>query len=325
MPPLNIPVIDVSGYLQKDSTKTTEITAAIHAACKDPGFFQITGHSVTTPFQKQTLQHLQKFFALPLETKLQVHRSKSTCLRGYELVGEQKLDSAVGADQKEGFMIGPEINLTPGSTTSGTSGLRFLQGPNQWLAEEECPGFRESFVEYFDAVRGLSVMVFRLVALSLGLEEGYFDEFVKSDGSIAMCRAHRYPAATEEMAAKAKGIGAHTDFGALTLLLQDEVGGLEVYHESSDTWHPVPYTPGAYVVNIGDMMERWTNKRYKSTRHRVISPVSDQDRYSIAFFNEGLLDQVIKCIPTCVDEGEIPLHEPITVEEHLRKRYGGSY
>ncbi|KAL4865272.1 hypothetical protein BDV12DRAFT_200311 [Aspergillus spectabilis] len=136
------------------------------------------------------------------------------------------------------------------------------------------------WAEYFNAVRGLSVLVFRLVALSLGLEEGYFDWFVGSDN---------------------------------------------LYHEPSNTWYPVPYTTGAYVVNIGDMMERWTNNRYKSTRHRVTSPISNRDRYSIAFFNEGLLDQVIASIPTCVDEGEVPLHEPITVGAHLRKRDAGSY
>lgn len=102
------------------------------------------------------------------------------------------------------------------------------------------------------------------------------------------------------------------------------------------------YIPDAYVVNIGDMMgmnyssysvhsnidvsiERWTNNRYKSTRHRVISPVSGKYRYSIAFFNEGLLGQVLECIPTCIEEGEKPLHESITVETHLRDRYGGTY
>lgn len=127
------------------------------------------------------------------------------------------------------------------------------------------------------------------------------------------------------------------------VILTISVGGLEVYYEPEDRWCPVKYIPDAYVVNIGDMMgmdpvhivfveiltispiERWTNNRYKSTRHRVISPVSGKDRYSIAFFNEGLLDQVLECIPTCIEEGERPLHESITVETHLRSRYGGTY
>ncbi|BCS21126.1 isopenicillin N synthase family dioxygenase [Aspergillus puulaauensis] len=309
---IEIPVIDISGYLQNDKTKTREIVAALQSACKNPGFFQITGHSVSADLP--ALQSLQGFFSLPQDVKKQVHRSKSKCLRGYEVVGEQKLEAAMGGDQKEGFMIGPE--LPPG---------RFLQGPNQWLEESICPRFRETFMRYFNEVHQLSKSVFRLLALSLELEEMYFDDFVASRDSITMCRAHRYPPTTKEMATRTRGIGAHTDFGALTLLLQDEVGGLEVYYEPEDKWCPVKYIPDAYVVNIGDMMERWTNNRYKSTRHRVISPVSGKDRYSIAFFNEGLLDQVLECIPTCIEEGERPLHESITVETHLRDRYGGTY
>ncbi|KAL4928892.1 isopenicillin N synthase family dioxygenase [Aspergillus undulatus] len=311
---MEIPIIDISGYTVADAPKTSEIISALRIACVNPGFFQITGHSVPASLRTETFQKLHDFFALPVETKKSVHRNQSASLRGYELVGEQKLDSSMGSDQKEGFMIGPE--LPPG---------RFLQGPNRWLDEGVCPGFRETFMRYFGEAWELSKVVFRLLALSLGLEEGYFDEFVGRKDSISMCRAHRYPPTTEAMATKSRGIGAHTDFGALTLLLQDDVGGLEVYHEPDDTWYPVAYIPDAYVVNIGDMMERWTNNRYKSTRHRVISPVSGRDRYSIAFFNEGLLDQVLTCIPTCVEEGERPLHEPITVERHLRNRYGGSY
>jgi isopenicillin N synthase-like dioxygenase len=129
------------------------------------------------------------------------------------------------------------------------------------------------------------------------------------------------------------------------MTLTGVVGGLEVFHRPTGTWHPVNPVKDAYVVNIGDMMgeyrgfgdtvlcrtsanpisERWTNDRYTSTLHRVISPVSDRDRYSIAFFNEGLLDQIIECIPTCIETGGKAKYEPVKVEEHLRKRYGNSY
>jgi len=140
-----------------------------------------------------------------------------------------------------------------------------------------------------------------------------------------MCRAHRYPPTTSETAQRTRGIGAHTDFGALTLLLQDEIGGLEVFHKPTQSWHSVTPVKDAFVVNMGDMMERWTNNMYTSTLHRVISPVSSKDRYSVAFFNEGLLDQMIECIPTCLRPGEQPLYAPIRAEDHLRQRYGTSY
>jgi isopenicillin N synthase-like dioxygenase len=170
MSELTIPTIDISGYLQNDPAKTQEIVSLFQTACQNPGFLQITGHSISSTLRSDTLAALSRFFALPLETKLTVHRNKSPCLRGYEVVGEQTLEAAVGGDQKEGFMIGHELPETG----------RFLQGPNQWVGEDVAAGLRGVFMEYFRQVHGVSVKVFRLVALSLGLEEGYFDEFVGS-------------------------------------------------------------------------------------------------------------------------------------------------
>ncbi|KAM7199487.1 hypothetical protein V8F20_005671 [Naviculisporaceae sp. PSN 640] len=311
---VTIPVIDISGYLAGDASATESVVSALHSAARSPGFFQIVGHNVTSELRNRLLTTLKAFFALPADRKKRLHRGNSNSLRGYESVGEQRLEAAF-ADQKEGFMIGAEL----------PDGKRFLQGPNQWPEEDECPGFRETFMEYFGELRQLSKLMFRLMALGLKLEETYFDDFVDSRDSVTMCRAHRYPPTTPEQAGKTRGIGAHSDFGALTLLMQDDIGGLEVFHRPTETWHPVAPVPDAFVVNIGDMMERWTNNRYTSTLHRVITPASTRDRYSVAFFNEGLLDQVIECIPTCLEPGEKPLYEPVVVEEHLAKRYGNSY
>ncbi|KAI5921916.1 putative gibberellin 20 oxidase [Camillea tinctor] len=313
-PTITIPVIDISGYIQGSAPQTAHIATQLAQACRSPGFFQIVGHDVPASLRARLLSQTAQFYALPAETKAALHRGLSANgARGYEALGTEVLEGSY-TDQKEGFMFGRD--LPPG---------RFLQGPNLWPAESVCPGFRATMEEYFTAVRGLSVKMFRLLALSLGLEEGYFDGFVDSRDSVSMCRIHRYPAVTPEMASKSRGAGAHSDFGAMTLLIQDDIGGLEVFHRPSGTWNPVPYVDNAYIVNIGDMMEQWTNGRYMSTLHRVISPVSDHDRYSVVFFNEGLLDQVIDCIPTCVKPGEAPMHKPLTVEAHLRKRYGDSY
>jgi isopenicillin N synthase-like dioxygenase len=178
MSKVTIPIVDISGYLQNDPAKTQEIVSLFRTACQNPGFLQITGHSISPTLRSDTLAALSKFFALPLETKITVHRNQSPCLRGYEVIGEQTLEEAVNGDQKEGFMIGPELPETG----------RFLQGPNQWAGEDIAPGFREVFMEYFRQVHDLSVKVFRIVALSLGLEEEYFDEFVGS----AECESIEY-------------------------------------------------------------------------------------------------------------------------------------
>ncbi|KAH8900649.1 putative gibberellin 20 oxidase [Thozetella sp. PMI_491] len=313
--PITIPIIDISGYFTGDSQSLSSIAASISAAAQSPGFFQIVGHQVSPDLISRLLGRLAAFFALPEEKKYALHRRNSVALRGFEAVGDQRLEKEF-ADSKEGFMIGLE---------APTEDARFLQGPNQWPDEEDVQGFREIMMDYFAEMRNLSRIMFRLVALSLDLEYTYFDEFVGSDNAISMCRAHRYPPTTEEMAKKTRGIGAHTDFGALTLLLQDEIGGLEVFHRPSETWHAVQPIRGAFVVNIGDMLERWTNDHYTSTLHRVISPVSGQYRYSVAFFNEGLRDQIIECIPTCLKSGEKALYEPVQVEAHLKKRYNISY
>lgn len=321
-PIIDIPIIDIAGYLDQhpDPAATAHIAQQIHRAARSPGFFQITGHGVAPELRGRLFDSMAAFFALPAAAKAALHRDRSPAFRGYEGLGDQVLEAGV-PDQKEGFTVGAEWEGRGGDGDEAG----FLQGRNQWPAEGECPGFREVVGEYFEVMRGLSRAVFRLVALSLGLEEEWFDSFVASEDSVTVCRVHRYPPVTPEMAEKTRGIGAHTDFGGLTLLLQDDIGGLEVFHRPTQTWHPVKPVKDAFVVNIGDLMERWTNEVYTSTLHRVISPVSDRYRYSVAFFNEGRRDQIIECIPTCLKPEEKPKYAPVQVESHLKKRYFGSY
>jgi len=277
----------------------------------------VTGHSVPASTQKKFLEAIAAFFALPLDEKEKVSQDNSPCHRGYERLGGQKLDELdenATPDQKEGFSIRPERALG-----------RFLAGPNQWPDESVLPGFKDTYMEYFDAVHQLSKSMFQLMALSLGLEKSYFDAFAADPNGICLCRAHHYSPTPEDTLGRTRGVGAHTDFGALTLLLQDTVGGLEVLHKKTETWHSVTPVEGAYVCNIGDLMQRWTNDRYQSTMHRVISPASHVDRYSCAFFNDGALDMIIEALPSCIKEGEKPKYEPLRVEEHIKERYKQSY
>ncbi|PSK59270.1 UPF0676 protein [Elsinoe australis] len=310
---LQIPVIDISGFYKGDGIRTRNIVGGLRAACEAPGFFQVVGHDVPPQLRADLLTKVADFYRLPAEKKQALDTKNSPCFRGYEKIGAQHLEQGFD-DQKEGFMISAD---KPNST-------RFLQGTNQWPAEADAPGFRDTFTAYFEGVRNLSRTMFRLMSMTLDLDPQYLDNFVDGADAIQMCRAHRYPPTTPEAASRSRGIGAHTDFGALTLLMQDEIGGLEVFHKPSGTWHPVQPVKDAFVVNIGDMMERWTNGRYSSTLHRVISPVSERNRYSVAFFNEGPLDQIIDCIPTCLAPGEKPKHEPVRVEDHLRTRWSCS-
>jgi isopenicillin N synthase-like dioxygenase len=173
-PTIEIPVIDISGYLDpscRNATQTHKVVQSLRSACQSPGFFQITGHNISATLRQSLLEEIEQFFNLPLERKQALHRGKSHCLRGWESVGEQSLEAGF-ADQKEGFMVGLEM---PGAT-------RFLQGPNHWPEPEDgVSGFRGTFMQYFEQVRMLSRDVFRLMALSLELNETYFDWFVGRD------------------------------------------------------------------------------------------------------------------------------------------------
>ncbi|EXJ83330.1 hypothetical protein A1O1_06951 [Capronia coronata CBS 617.96] len=313
VPKMDIPIINISPFLAGDAEGTAKLVADFREACTSVGFLQIVGHPISHDLQERLMEGVVRFFQLPMEQKEAISKSKSKSNRGYERIGDQKLDDDpnVTADQKEAFSIRTDKPLG-----------RFLQGPNHW---PDLPGFKESYTEYYNAMRGFSQALFRIIALSLNLDEGYFDRFASDPDGLAALRSHHYPPTPVDVTGRTRGAGAHTDFGALTLLLQDDVGGLEVLHRASDTWHPVTPVEGAYVMNIGDLLERWTNGHYKSTMHRVLSPLSLKDRYTCAYFNEGELDQVIECIPTCLAPGEKPLYPPIKVQDHLLSRWERAY
>ncbi|SPO05384.1 related to isopenicillin N synthase and related dioxygenases [Cephalotrichum gorgonifer] len=318
-PELKIPVINISGYLSGDDAAKKSCATELRHAMEDVGFLQVVGHSVSPDLQKRFIEAVAAFFALPMSEKEKIGLDKSPCNRGYERMGVERLEELEDSsklEQKEGFTVRPERPLG-----------RFMTGPNQW-PDPSLPGmsnFRSTYMEYFAAVHQLSTSMFRLISLSLDLDEHYFDAFAADPDGTQLCRSHHYPPTPSGEAVRGRGIGAHTDFGALTLLLQDEIGGLEVLHKPTGTWHHVTPIEGAYVINIGDLMQRWTNDRYLSTMHRVMSPTSSKPRYSVAFFNDGALDVTVEAIPTCVPAGEKPKYPPLKVEDHLLKRYRQSY
>ncbi|KAK2742964.1 hypothetical protein FQN55_007594 [Onygenales sp. PD_40] len=171
--PIDIPIIDISGYLAGDPAATKETITLFRTACENQGFLQITGHSVSPEIQERFISAIAEFFSLPIAQKLEVSQQRSKCNRGYERLGFQKLDELdvnATTDQKEGFSIRQDRPLG-----------RFLQGENQWPAG--LPGFKEAYMEYFHAVHALSKTMFGVMALSLGLEEDYFADFASdADG-----------------------------------------------------------------------------------------------------------------------------------------------
>jgi isopenicillin N synthase-like dioxygenase len=245
---------------------------------------------------------MKSFFSLPESTKQSLLRTDDRA--GYEAMQSQKLEKGTNPDMKEGFYCGQEGHVF--------TGTKF--GENQW---PEDPIYKEVFMGYYNAVYTLSTQLFAILAESLSLPKTFFSEFL--DREVSLARFLHYP--PTPVTGNTRGVGAHTDFGAMTLLWQDNVGGLQIFHPQVKEWIDVDPIPGAYVVNLGDMMQLWTGGMYRSTLHRVVNS-SGRERYSIAFFNEGRLDYRVKRI--IVGEG-VEDEEGITVEEHLKRRYKESY
>jgi isopenicillin N synthase-like dioxygenase len=314
IPGTALPVISLAGMRSGNADSRAAIGVELERACANSGFFYLVDHGVPPALTAAVFRESRRFFELPLEQKLALNRANSFCNRGYEPLRDQALESGTPPDVKEGFYIGVDVPESDPRVRARTFGF----GPNQWPA---LPGWRDTMQTYANTMMELGALLLRAVALSLGLPEDYFREYC--DDPVAVLRLLRYPPQAANPLPDEKGCGAHTDFGAVTFLLQDDAGGLQVWDER-DGWIDAPPIPGAYVVNLGDMMARWTNDRYRSTRHRVIN-ISGRERYSVPFFYDGRADYVIACLPGCLKPGEQPKYAPITAVAHLEERIRESY
>jgi isopenicillin N synthase-like dioxygenase len=233
-------------------------------------------------------------------------------LRGYEPAGVQALDPDTPPDLKEGFSIG--IERGPDHPLVVAKVPR--HGSNLW--PNNADAFRNTTETYFAAVLDLGAHLMRLVAESLELPAAFFDEhFVEPNATLRMLHYPPHPAGA---AANQLGCGSHTDWGAITLLAQDDCGGLEVQTPDGQ-WVRAEPIKNTFVVNIGDLLARWTNDLYKSTPHRVLNNVSGRDRYSLAAFYDPAYRAEIKCLPSCLRDGASPLYEPCTAGEHIQQMY----
>lgn len=311
-----LPIIDVGALRSPDIVARRAVAAALKEACSCHGFFYMSSHGVPEPLVAAVFGEAERFFALPAAQKMEVDKAKSSANRGYEPLSGQTLEPGAPPDLKEGFYIGPEIAADDPRVLAG----RFNQGPNQWPAG--LPGFRRTMESYFSEMLALGTRLMGGLALSLDLPEDHFAAFCREP--IATLRLLHYPPQPANAAPGQKGAGAHTDFGGLTLLRQDDAGGLQVWDPASEGWIHADPVPGTYVVNLGDMIARWTNDRYRSTLHRVVN-ASGRERYSVPFFFVGNPDHAVGCLPTCLAPGETPKYPPTTVEEHLREMYRRTY
>jgi isopenicillin N synthase-like dioxygenase len=313
-----VPVIDLAPALAGDPGGKRRVADDIREACIRSGFFYVTGHGVSDALTGRHLDLARDFFDLPDEEKRRIDGTKSGAMRGYEPMAAQTLDVGTLPDLKEGYQMGIEVTEDHPWFAAGMNKTAI----NLWPERPE--GFRSHFETYSETMIALARELMRLIALSLHLDEDYFDAAMQTP--MLETRILHYPPRPDGAPEAQLGAGAHTDWGMLTILLQDDVGGLEV-SDGHGGWVPAPPVPGAFVVNLGDMIPILTNDLYRSTLHRVRSNTSGRSRYSAPTFIDPDYRTRIRCVPTCLPETGEPTYPETTIGDHVQsmfeKTYGG--
>jgi isopenicillin N synthase-like dioxygenase len=322
---LAVPVIDISSFRMPyaDAAARAEVVGQVDAAARTVGFMQITGHGIPQTTLSEFTRATDAFFALDAAAKAR-YRCPPGINRGYTPPRAESLANSLGlasaADLFEAINVGTSAADFPGIELPGD-----VYAPNVYPAAE-VPGFEAAVTAWFQAAGRVARTMVRIFGVALGGREDYFERF--TDHSIDVLRMNNYwlPAPDAELEPDQLGMGAHTDYGIVTVLWADRVPGLEI-HGADGNWHPVMPADGALLVNLGDAIARWTNEEWISTLHRVAAPrVAGAlvPRRSAAYFHDGNVDAVIEPLPSCVSEGNPARYAPVTVGEHLAAKLAGS-
>lgn len=312
-----IPIIDLGDALAPGGPRSAQVAAQLREAAMQSGFFYVVRHGIDPALVQRQFDAARELFDLPAQRRDDLSIRNSPIMRGFERIGEQTLDAAMKPDLKESFYCGMDWPADHPYVLAGYQ----TYGPSQWPAE--LPHVRPACESYIDAMNVLSLRIMQLMALSLDLPEHYFDQACHEP--MVTLRMVRYPAHPADADDRTFGAGAHTDWGAITVLAQDDHGGLEVQMPDG-SWVDAPPVAGSFVVNLGDMIPRWTNGLYHSNPHRVRNRYSGgKPRYSIPFFYEPAYTAPITPVPGTVAEGQTPLYAPCTAGEHLVQMYNQTY
>lgn len=306
---MRVPIVD----LDRDPVV---VAAELDEICREIGFLQIVAHGVDTAVADDAWHAAHAFFDLPLADRMTVAMPTPGYPYGYSPMSGETLGASLGtvgpADLKESFNAGPF-----------GAGEAEVYRPTPW-PDAVLPELRVAWRAYYAEMLALGARLMSLAARGLGLAPEFFGERI--DRSPSSLRALNYPAQEVRPEPGQLRAGAHTDYGMLTMLRQDDApGGLQV--RAGAEWVDVPSVPGAYVVNIGDLLARWTNDRWRSTLHRVVNPPeagssaagSSTRRQSMPFFHNTNYDARIECLPTCVGAG--PRYEPVVAGPYLMDKF----
>lgn len=316
---VRIPIIDLTGFAGKSKARRRAIGADIDAACREVGFFSIVGHGVPDEIVDVGHAAAIAFFDRPLTDRLTAAKPDPTYPYGYVPFSAEALNRSIGGsavpDLKETFNVGP-VDEPPRPLDEMTDDdERSIWSPTVWPSA--MPELRPALEAYALAMADVSATVMDAFATALDLPDGFFSTFI--DRHTSALRLAHYPALVDVPTDGALRAGAHTDYGTLTILRLDAEPGLQVT-DRDGAWHDVDAPAGALVVNLGDLMQRWTNDRWRSTLHRVVVPEGrhGERRMTMPFFHNANWDAHVECI---VADGEAPRHQPVSAGAHLISKF----
>ncbi len=327
-----IPIIDMTKFINGSGEERREVARLIGQAARDVGFFTVIGHQVDTCLIDKTWSATRGFFDLPIEEKMEFVTEQDTNPFGYSRFGEEVLSAGKDVETHTSQSDAPKpdlkemYSLGPADPEAGFPPRNFPPCPLE---------FESATTDYYEAVNKLGCHILRAMAIALELpDENFFEKFVTHHASAM--RALNYPSVTADQVLPGQlRASAHTDYGTITILRSDGPGLQVSKDKSPPTWCDVPHIEGAFIVNLGDLMRRWTNDEWLSTLHRVIVPSFESDssqwidvidgvkatkrRQSIAFFHNLNRDAVVEVL--LKKEGDVPKHEPIIAGKFLMEKH----
>ncbi|WP_136658796.1 2OG-Fe(II) oxygenase family protein [Nitratireductor sp. XY-223] len=316
------PVFDLGAFEAADTGDKAEMGRRVDRICRETGFLAIANHGVPQNVISGVWNAATDFFDLPADIKQRAKAPYDGYPYGYLGPELEALAKSRGVDTppdlKESFNGGPSA---PPPGMDDPEALEFCYAETIWPDAPE--DFVARWTAYYRSMEDLAARIMRLFAVALELPETHFNPFI--DAPISALRALNYPRQTTAPQPGQLRAGAHTDYGSLTVLLPQEGSrGLEI-QAPDGSWLPVPPVPGAFVINIGDLMARWTNDRWVSTLHRVVNPPPEEGgmdrRQSLAFFHQPNWHARIECLPSCLAAGETPKYEPVLSGPYLMAKF----
>lgn len=315
-----LPIIDLADMESPEASRRVALAAKVYDACTRVGFFYIKNHGIPNASTKRVTGEAARFFKqLSVERKMKLSRAHNEYHLGYGDFEKEKKANASRLHQFESFLCGREVAF---DRECGAKVSPQYDAANQWPQEDELPGFKAGVGSYFGDLLTLSRRLTQLFALSLNLDENYFDDMMDRPGCLLSL--NYYQQKTDEAPEVNSSIQAHTDHELFTILYQDgDVNALEVVN-GDGVWVPVPPIEDTFVVNIGDALSIWTNNIFLSTLHRAIN-TSRSERFSIPFFFGANYDVIMETLPSCITDKRPRKYMSITAGEHYLKKMGHSY